>query len=58
LEEAVLRVSALVEDIREVSELDLNPLVVLPEGEGVCVVDARVHVSETRPPLPLGAKKR
>ena len=58
LEEAVLRVGALVEDVREISELDLNPLIVLPEGQGVCVVDARVHVSETRPPLPLGAKKR
>lgn len=58
LEEAVLRVGALVEDIREISELDLNPLIVLPEGQGVCVVDARVRVSETKPPLPLGAKKR
>jgi acetyl coenzyme A synthetase (ADP forming)-like protein len=58
LEEAVLRVGALVEDIREVSELDLNPLIVLPDGEGVCVVDARIHVAETQPPLPIGAKKR
>ncbi|MDG6999599.1 MAG: acetate--CoA ligase family protein, partial [Nitrososphaerota archaeon] len=57
LEEVVLRIGALVEDIREISELDLNPLIVLPEGQGVRIVDARVRVAESRPPLPIGARK-
>jgi acyl-CoA synthetase (NDP forming) len=48
----------LVEDDLEIGELDLNPVVVLPEGKGVFVVDARVRVAETSPPLPLGAKRR
>ncbi len=50
LEEIALRVSALVEDISEIGELDLNPVIVLPKGKGVCVVDARVRVAETLPP--------
>ncbi|MBI4278271.1 MAG: acetate--CoA ligase family protein, partial [Armatimonadetes bacterium] len=58
LEEVVLRISSLVDDISEIVELDLNPVVVLPEGQGVSVVDARVRVDVSRPPLPLGAKRR
>jgi acetyl coenzyme A synthetase (ADP forming)-like protein len=58
LEQVILRVGALVEDIHEIAELDLNPVIVLPEGQGVSLVDARVRVAETLPPLPFGAKKR
>jgi acyl-CoA synthetase (NDP forming) len=58
LEQVVLRVGALVEDLLEIGELDLNPVLVLPEGKGVSVVDARVRVAEALPPLPLGAKRR
>jgi acetyl coenzyme A synthetase (ADP forming)-like protein len=58
LEQIILRVGALVEDIHEIGELDLNPVIVLPEGQGVSLVDARVRVAETLPPLPFGAKKR
>jgi len=58
LEELILRVGALVEDIHEIAEFDLNPVIVLPEGEGVSLVDARVRVAEALPPLPFGAKKR
>jgi acetyl coenzyme A synthetase (ADP forming)-like protein len=58
LEEVILRVGALVEDIHEINELDLNPVIVLPEGQGVAIVDARIRVAETLPPLPFGAKKR
>lgn len=58
LEHAVLRIGALVEDIPEISELDLNPLIVLREGQGVRVVDARIRVAESRPELPIGAKRR
>jgi acetate---CoA ligase (ADP-forming) len=58
LEQIVLRVGALVEDIPEIGELDLNPVIVLPEGQGVSVVDARIRVAEALPPLPFGSKKR
>ncbi len=44
VEEALLRVSALVEALPEVVEMDLNPVKVLPPGEGVRVVDARIRV--------------
>lgn len=58
LEEVVLRLSQLVEDIPEVAELDLNPVMVLLEGKGAVVVDARIRVSESAPQLPIGARKR
>jgi acetyl coenzyme A synthetase (ADP forming)-like protein len=58
LETVILRVGALVEDIHEIGELDLNPVIVLPEGQGVSIVDARIRVAEALPPLPFGAKKR
>jgi len=58
LEEVMLRLSQLVEDIPEVAELDLNPVMVLREERGAVVVDARVRVAESAPQLPIGAKKR
>ncbi len=42
--EALLRVSALIEDLPELSEMDMNPIKVGRPGEGVCVVDARIRV--------------
>ena len=42
LEDLLLRLSALVEDIPEVAELDLNPVMLMAEGEGCWVVDARI----------------
>jgi acetyltransferase len=44
LEDMLLRLSALVEDIPQIAELDLNPVKVMPRGEGYCVVDARIMV--------------
>jgi acyl-CoA synthetase (NDP forming) len=58
LEQLILRVGALVDDVHEIGELDLNPVIVLPEEQGVHLVDIRVRVAETPPPLPFGAKKR
>ena len=46
------------EDIPEIAELDLNPVVVLRKGEGAKVIDGRIRVEEIAVPLPLGAKKR
>ncbi len=44
VEELLLRLSAMVEDIPEIAELDLNPVNVRPDGEGYWVVDARIMI--------------
>ncbi len=44
LEETLLRVSRLVEEIPEITELDLNPIFALPPGQGCRIVDARIRV--------------
>ena len=44
LEEVLLRISHLVETIPAISELDLNPIFALPEGQGCKIVDARIRV--------------
>lgn len=41
-EDVVLRVSQLVSDFPEIVEMDINPLVVYNQGEGVTVLDARI----------------
>lgn len=38
------RLSQLLSDFPEIKELDINPLLVLPEGEGVKVLDARIVI--------------
>jgi acetate---CoA ligase (ADP-forming) len=43
LEDLLLRVSQLAEDLPEVAELDLNPVIALPDG--CVVVDARVRIA-------------
>jgi acetyltransferase len=45
IEEAILRLSQLVMDHPEITEMDLNPLMVLREGEGCRVVDARIRIA-------------
>jgi acetyl coenzyme A synthetase (ADP forming)-like protein len=44
-EDVLLRVSRMVELLPEISELDLNPIVALPPGQGCLVLDARLHVT-------------
>jgi len=44
LEDLLLRLSALVEDMPEITELDLNTVKVMSQGEGYWVVDARIIV--------------
>jgi acyl-CoA synthetase (NDP forming) len=44
LRETLLRVSALIDDLPEIAEMDLNPVKVLPPGMGVRVVDLRIRV--------------
>jgi len=56
LREVVLRVGALAEDLPELAELDLNP--VLVGADGAQVVDARVRVEPRDPAPPEGARPR
>jgi len=44
IQDVLLRISRLVEEIPEISELDLNPIFALPPGEGCRIVDARIRV--------------
>jgi acetate---CoA ligase (ADP-forming) len=44
-EEVLLRLSRMVEEIPEISEVDLNPIIALPPGQGCCILDARIHIS-------------
>jgi acyl-CoA synthetase (NDP forming) len=41
----IMRISALVEVVPELRELDLNPVKVLPPGLGAIVIDARMRVA-------------
>lgn len=45
--ETLLRISALVEDLPEIIEMDLNPVKVDVPGSGVRIVDARIKVRPT-----------
>jgi acetyl coenzyme A synthetase (ADP forming)-like protein len=45
IQDILLRVSRLVEEVPEISELDLNPIFALPPGEGCRIVDARIRVT-------------
>ena len=54
LEEAMLRISAMVEGHAEIAELDCNP--VLVGQHGAVVVDARVRLEMPFPQRPIGAR--
>ena len=44
LEQALLRLSRLVEHVPEIGQVDLNPVFALEPGRGYCIVDARIEV--------------
>jgi acetyl coenzyme A synthetase (ADP forming)-like protein len=44
--DALLRVSQLAQDFPEIAELDINPLIVYPQGQGVISVDMRLVLSK------------
>ena len=44
LENLLLRVSRLVEEVPEISELDLNPVIALPPSSGCLILDARIFL--------------
>jgi acyl-CoA synthetase (NDP forming) len=49
LEEVLLRISLLVEELPDITELDLNPIFALPPGQGCQIVDARLRVETPQP---------
>jgi acetyl coenzyme A synthetase (ADP forming)-like protein len=53
LVDALLRVSQLVEDFPEISELDINPYVVYPKGRGGVAIDMRLVLSPQEQPTPI-----
>jgi acetate---CoA ligase (ADP-forming) len=53
VEDALLRVSAMVEAHPEIVELDCNPLIVTPDR--AVIVDARIRVETVERPAPIGS---
>jgi acyl-CoA synthetase (NDP forming) len=56
LKDLLLKLSVMVEDLPQLSELDLNPVLVAPRGSGCMVVDARMRIARPSPPRPRGAR--
>jgi acyl-CoA synthetase (NDP forming) len=46
IEDLLLRIARLVEEVPEICELDLNPVIALPPGHGCQIVDARIRVAK------------
>jgi acyl-CoA synthetase (NDP forming) len=46
LRDIVLRIARLAEEVPEIAELDLNPVIALPPGNGCRIVDARIRVAQ------------
>lgn len=55
LEEGLLRVSAMVEDIPQIAELDYNPFVI--HETGATILDARIRVTATDPTPLVGVRR-
>ena len=55
LEDGLLRVSAMVEDLPQIAELDCNPFVV--RERGAVILDARVRVAAIEPPPLFGVRR-
>lgn len=55
LEDGLLRVSAMVEDIPQIAELDCNPFVV--NEHGAVILDARIRVAPSEPRALFGVRK-
>jgi acyl-CoA synthetase (NDP forming) len=45
IEDLLLRIARLVEEVPQIVELDLNPVIALPPGRGCQIVDARIRVA-------------
>jgi acetate---CoA ligase (ADP-forming) len=51
LRNVLLRLSRLADEVPEITELDLNPVIALAPGNGCRIVDARIRVAEAPPPF-------
>ncbi|MEJ5200303.1 MAG: acetate--CoA ligase family protein, partial [Anaerolineae bacterium] len=51
LVDAIVRIGRLAADHPQIAELDVNPLLVLPQGRGVVAVDARAVLRPQAPPV-------
>jgi acetyltransferase len=47
IKDCIMRLSQMVSTHPEISELDINPLIVYPEGEGCMVADGRILLKRT-----------
>jgi acyl-CoA synthetase (NDP forming) len=56
LEDALLRVSAMVEDLPQIAELDCNPFVIYEDG--AMILDARIRVEAVEPRPLIGTRTR
>jgi acyl-CoA synthetase (NDP forming) len=45
IEDLLLRIARLVEEVPQIAELDLNPVIALPPGRGCQIADARIRVA-------------
>ena len=43
-EDLLLRLSAMIEDLPQIDEIDFNPVKLMPRGEGYCIVDAKIRL--------------
>jgi acyl-CoA synthetase (NDP forming) len=55
LEELLLRVARLAEDVHELAEMDLNPVIISPSG--VSIVDARLRIAAWEANSMLGVRR-
>jgi acyl-CoA synthetase (NDP forming) len=44
IEDLLLRIARLVEEVPQIAELDLNPIIALPPGRGCQIVDVRIRL--------------
>ncbi|MDQ3951937.1 MAG: acetate--CoA ligase family protein, partial [Actinomycetota bacterium] len=56
LRSLLFRISAMVEDLPHIAELDLNPVLVGPAGAGAIALDARIRLARPSPRKPRGAR--
>jgi acetyltransferase len=47
--DTLLRVGQLVQDFPEIAELDINPLIVYPKGQGALAIDMRLVLTQEEP---------
>ena len=45
LEDAILRLARLADELPQIEELDLNPILAFPEGKGCLLIDARIRIA-------------